>query len=147
MGANKYNCVTTRRVITSPPTPDTSNSAQAILPTEGNALDIGHIMYVEVLVFLALLSALLAYRMLTRQIALKGLLGSSLAPEQVSPERVQLLLATLFVSARYLREAMHSTGNALPDVSKTSLTIIGGSSGIYAAVKGFAMWQLKSQKD
>jgi hypothetical protein len=107
-------------------------------------MNVGHILHAEMLVFLGSLAALLCYRLLTRQITLDGLISSSLSSDQVSPERVQLLLATLLIAARYLNEVWHSTGNVMPDVSKSSLTVIGASSGIYATLKGFAAWRSKS---
>jgi hypothetical protein len=93
----------------------------------------------EGLGFLLALSALLAYRMLTRQINLRGLLGDGTEDGAVSPERVQLLVTTIAVSCNVLRAALHGTTNALPEVSPATLGIFGASSGVYAAVKAFKM--------
>jgi len=51
-----------------------------------------HILHLEVQWFLLLLAATFAYRMLTRRIPLNGLLSNTADGQQVSPERVQLLI-------------------------------------------------------
>ena len=93
--------------------------------------------------FLVLLAAILIYRMLTRQISLGGLLARKDGSGGVSPERVQLLLATLALSVKYVGDVVHSTNGVLPDVSAQWLYVFGGSSGIYASVK--AITTLKSK--
>ena len=91
----------------------------------------------EGLGFLLALSALLAYRMLTRQINLRGLLGDRTEDGAVSPERVQLLVTTIAVSCSVLRAALHGMTNTLPEVSSATLGVFGASSWVYAAVKTF----------
>ncbi len=92
------------------------------------------ILRVEGLLFVMLFCALLAYRLLTRQISLNGLLRQS-RDAPVSPERVQLLVATIAVSYRFLAAAMHGTADSLPQVDGITLSVFGASSGVYAAVK------------
>jgi len=87
--------------------------------------------------FLALLAMILVYRMLTGQIILAGLLRRKNDEAAVSPERVQLLLATLALSAKYLGSVVHNTSGAMPDVSPQWLYVFGASSGVYASVKAF----------
>lgn len=99
-----------------------------------------HILRVEVRLFLLSLAALLAYRMLTRKVVVDGLLRDRTKGQAVSPERVQLLLATLALSAQYVAQVAHGSGTALPDVSSVWLGIFGASGGIYAAVKSARLW-------
>jgi hypothetical protein len=88
--------------------------------------------------FLFALSALLVYRMLTRRISLGGLLATKDArATAVSPERVQLLVATLAVSANILGGSLHSVNGTMPDVGRDWVLVFGGSGGLYAAVKAF----------
>jgi len=62
----------------------------------------------EVWGFLGLLGAVLTYRILTRQFSLQGLLLRKNGSRSTSPERVQLLAATLALSGRYLTEVFHN---------------------------------------
>ncbi len=87
--------------------------------------------------FLYGLAALVAYRLLTRQINLSGLLSRKTDGGAVSPERVQLLLATMALSVKYLVEVAHNSSGAMPDVDANWLYVFGGSSGIYASVKAW----------
>lgn len=87
--------------------------------------------------FLLALGVLLAHRMLTGRINLGGLLRRKTSGSQVSPERVQLLLTTLFLSVNYLDQAVHANTNALPDISPQMLYIFGASSSVYASVKAW----------
>ena len=89
----------------------------------------------EGLVFVVALSALLAYRMLTREISLSGLLSDGTNDGRVSPERVQLLVTTIAISFKVLGAALHGSGNALPEVSPMTLGVFGASGAVYAAVK------------
>jgi hypothetical protein len=85
--------------------------------------------------FLALLAIMLVMRLLTGEISIGGLLLRKDGSGEVSPERVQLLITTVTVSAKYLGEALHGSGNSLPDVGPQLLCVFGASSGIYASVK------------
>ena len=93
----------------------------------------------EGLLFVLGLSALLVWRMLTREINLGGLLGDGTGDGtgagRVSPERVQLLVATIAMSFKVLASALHGNGNSLPEVSPVMLGMFGASGGVYAAVK------------
>jgi hypothetical protein len=101
------------------------------------------ILQMEVQWFLLLLAATLGYRMLTRRIPLNGLLANKADGQQVSPERVQLLLATMALSAQYLGQVAHGNGATLPDVSANWLIVFGTSSGLYAATKAARIWLRK----
>jgi hypothetical protein len=87
--------------------------------------------------FLVLLAVILVYRMLTGGINLTGLLRRKDSDGGVSPERIQLLLATLALSAKYLGEVAHATGGAMPDINSQWLYVFGASSGIYASLKAW----------
>ena len=100
------------------------------------------ILRFEGLAFVVLLGALLAYRLLTRAINLDGLLRTG-RDAPVSPERVQLLVATIAVSFRFLATAMHGTGNRLPEVDAATLSAFGASSGVYAAVKALRAFRAR----
>ncbi len=96
--------------------------------------------------FLCLLGAILAYRMLTGQINLGGLFlrkggGNS---NSVSPERIQLLLATLAMSANYVTSVVNTANGRMPDVSPEWLYLMGGSSGIYVVGKALTMLRSKA---
>jgi hypothetical protein len=96
------------------------------------------ILHWEGLGFLYLLAAILALKLLTRQIKLDGLLARKHDGTPVSPERIQLLAATIAVCVTYIGNVIHSTTTAsLPDVSSQMLYVFAGSSGIYASVKAF----------
>jgi hypothetical protein len=102
-----------------------------------------HILRLESMGFLCLLAATLVYRMLTGRMNLSRLLARKNGSAGVSPERVQLLMATLALSAEYIREVIHSTNGTLPDVSAHWLYVFGASSGIYASVKAYATLKSK----
>ena len=105
----------------------------------GRVMDAIRILRWEGLGFLVALTVLLAYRMLTRRINLRGLLGDGTDDGAVSPERVQLLVTTIAVSCNILRAALHGTTNALPEINTATLAIFGASSSVYAGVKAFKM--------
>jgi hypothetical protein len=102
-----------------------------------------HILRLEGSGFLTLLAAILIYRMLTRQISLAGLLGRKDMRAGVSPERVQLLVATITLCVKYVGEVLHSTDGRMPDVSPQWLYVFGSSSGIYASVKAIKTFRSK----
>ncbi|WP_212733100.1 hypothetical protein [Terriglobus roseus] len=97
-------------------------------------MDPSKLLHQEALLFLSLVGATLIYRALTGRLVTSGLLSDRLNGS-TSPERVQLLIATLAIAGHYLRDAIHGNGTTLPSVNITSLLLFGGSSGIYAAVK------------
>jgi hypothetical protein len=109
----------------------------------GKLMDPVRMLHWEMFGFLWLFVALLVYRMLTRQINMAGLLRDDVDGKHVSPERVQLLIATLAVSARIFQEAWHGTGNSMPDISAQWLGLFGASGGVYASVKGFRVFRSK----
>ena len=110
-------------------------------------MSITRILHFELLGFLYALAALVVYQMLTGRINVTGLLSRKDAgqkdktkPSQTSPERIQLLLATIAASATYLGEAVRNTSGTMPDISNTWLYLMSGSSGIYALRKAWTTW-------
>jgi hypothetical protein len=106
-------------------------------------MDPVHILRLTEQGFLYLLLTIIVLKLLTRRINLSGLFGRKSGTGQVSPERIQLLLATLALSVKYLNDVVHSSNGAMPDISANWLYTFGGSSGIYASVK--ALTTLKSR--
>ena len=102
-----------------------------------------HILRLVSLGFVSLLAATLVYRMLTRRINLSRLLARKDGSVGVSPERVQLLMATLTLGAKYVGDVIHGTNGVLPDVSAQWLYVFGGSCGIYASVKAYTTLRSK----
>ncbi len=97
--------------------------------------------------FLGLLGAIVTYRLLTRQINLSGLLLRKNGSGSPSPERVQLLLATLAVSGKYLSEVFQSPGSdMLPDIGPQWLYVMGGSSAVYALGKALTTLRRAQKK-
>ena len=107
-------------------------------------MSLTRILHLEVLAFLYSLAAILGYQMLTGRINTAGLLQRKDGSGQTSPERVQLLLATIAAAANYLSEITRSSGGSLPDVSNNWLYLMGGSSGLYALRKAWRTFSSKS---
>ncbi len=101
------------------------------------------ILHFELLGFLYLLAAVVVLQIAMRRINLDGLITHKDGSNQVSPERIQLLLATIAASATYFSQVASSTGGTLPDVSSQWLYLLGGSSGIYVAGKAWVTYNLK----
>lgn len=104
--------------------------------------DISWFVKLEVYVFLGALAAIIGYRLLTGQINTKYLLyGTKKGGEKYfSPERIQLLLFTLGTAMFYLNDVIqHRTTGVLPDVSKETLALLGGSHAIYLSGKAYMM--------
>ena len=96
--------------------------------------------------FLGLLSAIVTYRLLTRQVNLNGLLLRKNGSGSPSPERIQLLLATLAIGGKYLSEVFQSQGgDKLPDIDPQWLYVFGGSSGVYVLGKALTSFR-RAQK-
>ncbi len=98
------------------------------------------LLQLEMQAFLFLMIATIAWQLLTRRIPLTGLLMHKDSGGNVSPGRIQLLLATVAACGSYLAEVAKSTDGKLPDVSANWLYVFGGSSGIYALEKIWSMW-------
>ena len=109
-------------------------------------MSLGRILHFELLGFLFALGAVVAFQMMTGRINLVGVISQKDPnnPNQTSPERVQLLLATLAAAATYLGEVAKNTSGTMPDVSNQWLYLMGGSSGISVLGKAWKTWRSSS---
>ena len=92
--------------------------------------------------FISALVAALVFKCFTRQINLRGLLVHKDGSGRVSPERVQLLIATIAAAAGYVSDLSVNTSGAMPDISGSWLYLMSGSSAIYAMGKAYATWKI-----
>lgn len=102
------------------------------------------LLHLEMEGFLAALIALIGYRLLTGAINLKGVLSQSdgrLVSPQLSPGRVQLLLATIAAAATFLVRASTASDGRLPEIDHRWLYLTGASSSLYAIEKAFVTWR------
>jgi hypothetical protein len=98
------------------------------------------LLHLEILGFLYALLATVVFQLLTCRINTAGLLSQKGSGGQVTPGRVQLLLATIAASASYLTQVANTTNGTMPDFSANWLYVFGGSSGIYAIEKAWTTW-------
>jgi len=108
-------------------------------------MPVTQVLHLEAMGFLYALAVVVVYKIVTRQINMEGLITHKDGSGRVSPERIQLLLATIAASATYLTDALSSTNGSLPDVSPQWLYLIGGSSSIYVAGKAWAFHNIKKR--
>ena len=104
-----------------------------------------HILHFELLGFLYALAAVVLFQIVTRRIDLGGLVTHKGGSDQVSPERIQLLLATIAASATYFGQVATTTSGKLPDISPEWLYLLGGSGGIYVARKAWVTYNIKKR--
>jgi hypothetical protein len=105
-------------------------------------MSISHIIEIEAYIVVYGLALIVALKLLNSSINMHGLLIDKSQPSRVSPERIQLLIATISLSTQYLHAALVSQGDSLPTVGSGWLYLFGGSSAIYAvrkAVEGYAI--------
>lgn len=103
------------------------------------------VLQFEAVGFLFGLAAVVAYQILTRQINLQGLLLRKDGTGQTSPERIQLLLATIAAASRYATQVAQAPPGTLPDIDPNWLYLMGGSSGIYALHKAWNIFKAAQQ--
>jgi hypothetical protein len=86
----------------------------------------------ELFFVLIALAAIVAYRMITQQINVTGLLMDKTGGRVVSPARVQMLMATMGMVAYYVMLAFESKDKGrLPELPNEYLAAFGASHGIY----------------
>lgn len=100
-------------------------------------------------VFLIFLFVLVFYRLLTGRINTSGLLYGQKADGTFyfSPERVQLMIFTVWIGLFYLLDVYETrvlhpteqTQHTLPEVSRSTLALLGASHAIYIAGKIYSM--------
>lgn len=95
------------------------------------------ILHFEALGFLFGLAAVVAFQLLTGQINLMGLLRRKDNSGQTSPERIQLLLATIAAAARYAAQVAQAPPGTMPDIPSNWIYLMGGSSSLYVLQKAW----------
>ncbi len=98
------------------------------------------ILHFELLGFLWVLAGVVLFQIATGRINMNGLITHKDGTAQVSPARIQLLLATIAASATYFSQVAANTTGTMPDVSQQWLYLMGGSSGIYVAGKAWSFY-------
>ena len=102
------------------------------------------------------LVVLVLYRMLTGAINMHNLLYGRTRDGTIylSPERVQLLIFTLWVALLYLLDTFETrflnptpgTAHTLPEVNTQTLTLLGGSQTVYLLGKAYSMLVARRKK-
>ncbi|MCU1264843.1 MAG: hypothetical protein JWM21_1161 [Acidobacteria bacterium] len=103
----------------------------------------------EVVLFLGGFAAIIFYRMLTGSINTHYLLyGTNKdGTKYFSPERVQLLLFTLWTAVSYVMQIGETReAGVLPDIPIKTLALLGGSQAIYLGGKAYSMLLKKTAK-
>lgn len=92
----------------------------------------------EVILFVGGLAAIVGYKLMTGQINTRYLLYGTRpdGTRYFSPERVQLLVATLAVAGQYLLTASHASGS-LPKLPGGTLELLGLSNSVYLSGKAW----------
>ena len=86
----------------------------------------------ELLVLLTALAALLAYRMITQQINVTGLLMDKTSGRAISPARIQMLIVTLGIAGYYLMMVVDAKNKGqLPELPNEYIVALGGSHSIF----------------
>jgi len=107
--------------------------------------DIAQLITWEGLAFLLILFGVVVVQLLTRQINLTGLFMKKEGDRSFSPERVQLLLATLAAASQYVSQVLKDP-TQLPQVPNSWLLLYGGSHVLYLG-RRFYVSQSSKQKD
>jgi len=103
------------------------------------------IMHFEALGFLFALAVVVAFQLLTRQINLRGVFHRKDGTGKTSPERIQLLLATIASAAHYLTQVAQTNNGTLPDIDNNWLYLMGGSGGLYVLHKAWSTFKAAQQ--
>ncbi len=99
------------------------------------------ILHFEAVGFLFALAVVVAFQLLTRQINLRGVFHRKDGSGQTSPERVQLLLATIAAASHYLTQVAQAPPGTMPDIDNNWLYLMGGSSSIYVLHKAWNIFK------
>lgn len=97
---------------------------------------LGIVLRYELLILLLVLIAIIAYRLMVRQINTDGLLLDKTGSQTVSPARVQMLVVTVMIAIYYMFLVMKTedTGR-LPNLPNELMIALGGSHLIYLGGK------------
>lgn len=108
------------------------------------SLDFQTVLEDAVILFLSALFAIIAFRLLTGDINIRGLLRTKSPTgddDSISPARVQLLIATIATAGTYLGWAIEARGTGhMPKVPETWLVLFGGSHVFYLGSKAYAFF-------
>jgi len=101
----------------------------------------------EIEIFILALGATIAIKLLNGEINTDGLLYGRIAArkkgqdEYFSPERVQLLVFTVWAAFYYLTLVLSNPNpGTFPEVPQTWPAVLGGSNAIYLGGKAYARW-------
>ena len=106
--------------------------------------DIARVTIAVAVVFLATLASVVAVRILNGEINTNGLLRrkGSRAGDEVSPERVQLLISTFVIASMYLQEAIRLRGTGrMPLIPDSWLAAQGASQIVYLGAKAMSFFR------
>lgn len=92
--------------------------------------NVAQLVIVEVWALIFALFAVVAVQLVTGQIDSTGLLRKKEGDGSISPERIQLLLATFAAASQYLAQVI-KTPTHFPEVSQNLLLLLGGSHALY----------------
>ena len=92
--------------------------------------DLTDLITYEIGLFLLAMFGIIAVQILTGHISTKGLLMRKEGDRSFSPERVQLLLATLAAAFEYVSQLLKAPTH-FPEVSQNWLLLFGGSHAFY----------------
>ena len=99
----------------------------------------------EILLFVYGLAAIVAIKLLTGQINSSYLLYGRRREGTLyfSPERVQMLVATIAIAMQYVALARHAEPGVMPDLPVASLQLLGLSHAVYLGGKTFTALRKK----
>ena len=101
---------------------------------------LGVILRYELLILLLVLIAIIAYKLLVRQINVDGLLLDKANGQAISPSRVQMLVVTVMIGVYYMFQVMKSeVPGRFPDLPNEFMIALGGSHAIYLSGKLYDM--------
>lgn len=92
------------------------------------------------------LVAAVVYQLLTQRINLRELLRDKSGSKDISPARVQLLLATIAESVRLISRVANAKDAVLPDMNTGWLYLMGGSSSVYVIGKAWNFWKANKKR-
>jgi hypothetical protein len=97
----------------------------------------------EILVLLGGFAGIILLRIFTGEIGTRYLLWGKRAngTRYFSPERVQLLLATVAIAAQYVIAAIRSNPGEMPQLPDGALQLLGLSNAIYLGGKGWNLFR------
>jgi len=98
------------------------------------------ILRYELLILLLVLVAIIAYKLLVRQINIDGLLIDKANGQAISPSRVQMLIVTVMIGIYYMFQVMKTeVPGRFPDLPNELMIALAGSHAIYLSGKLYDM--------